>query len=516
MIKSRSLPPWFLGALLLLAANGSAQAGDGTLVRGVRAYVEQHRRDLLGEFIELLAIPNTAKDGADLERNAATISAAMETRGLSPRILRLDGAPPLVVGELRTAGAQTTIAFYAHYDGQPVDPARWSSPPFTPRLRRADGTEVDWRTAGLDPEARLYARSSGDDKVAVFGLIHAVDALRAAGGTPRVNLRFVFEGEEESGSPHLAAYLAKYSELLSPDAWVLCDGPVHPSRRPEVFFGARGTMDLELTVYGANHGLHSGHYGNWAPNPIADLVQLLAGLRDPSGHVLVAGFYDQVRPLSTSERQALAEVPDADAALRHELGLAATEGEGERLVDRIQAPALNLRGIQSGGVGAQASNTIQPEAAASIDFRLVPDQTLEQVREVVEKHLVAHGYFIVHETPDAPTRLAHAHIVKLAWSDGYPAARSPLDTPFATALVASVAAATGQTVVRMPMLGGSIPMYVFQGSRKTPVAGLPIANHDDNQHAADENLRLQNLWDGIVSYAVVFGELDVREGGQPE
>jgi acetylornithine deacetylase/succinyl-diaminopimelate desuccinylase-like protein len=508
MTTTRPLPTCLLGALLLLAASGSASAEDLALARGARDYVEGHQRELLGQFIELLSIPNTARDRADLERNATAIAAAMETRGLEPRILRLDGAAPLVVGDLRAPGAKTTIAFYAHYDGQPVDPARWTSPPFLPRLRGTGGVDLDWHTAPLDPELRVYARSAGDDKAAVFGLVRAIDALRAAGGAPRVNLRFVFEGEEESGSPHLAAYLAKYPDVLSPDAWVLCDGPVHPSRRPEVFFGARGTIALELTVYGPNHGLHSGHYGNWAPNPIADLVHLLAGFRDPQGHVLIEGFYDRVLPLSASERQALAEVPDTDATLRRELGIASTEGDGERLVYRIQAPALNLRGIRSGAVGPQASNTIQAEASASIDFRLVPDQTPERIREIVEEHLRKHGYFIVHEPPDPATRLAHAHIVKLDWSDGYAGARSPLDTAFAKALVAGVTAATSQPVVRMPMLGGSIPMYLFQGPRKTPVVGLPIANHDDNQHAEDENLRLQNLWDGIVTYAVVFGRLE--------
>jgi acetylornithine deacetylase/succinyl-diaminopimelate desuccinylase-like protein len=337
----------------------------------------------------------------------------------------------------------------------------------------------------------------------------ALDALRAAGKRPAVNLRFVFEGEEEAGSPHLAAYLAKYPEVLRPDAWVLCDGPVHQSRRPLLFFGARGITEVELTVYGPIKGLHDGHYGNWAPNPAVRLTHLLDSMRDESGRILIAGFYDDVRPPTPAEAAAIAAVPAVEPDLRREFQIADTEGDGKPLNELLMLPALNVRGLLSGHVGEQASNTLQTEARASIDFRLVPAETPESVAALVERHLVAQGWTIVRETPDAAARREHPKLIKVEWGAGYPPARTSLDLPFSRE-VAGILTTAGYPPVRLPTLGGSIPMYLFQQPNDTPVVGLPIANHDDNQHAADENLRLQNLWDGIEIFAALFRELGGR------
>jgi acetylornithine deacetylase/succinyl-diaminopimelate desuccinylase-like protein len=478
---------------VLLAATIAAQA---------HAWRAAHEHAVLAEFVELLAIPNLAADTPNITRNAAAIRAMFDKRGLSTRFLTVDGAPPIVVADFKVPGAATTIAYYAHYDGQPVDPAQWKSPPWTPVMRDARGNDVDWRTAEtIDPEWRLYARSAGDDKAPIVAMAAALDAMRAANAKPKQNLRFVFEGEEEAGSPHLAAYLAKYPDVLRPDAWVLCDGPVHQSRRMQLFFGARGVVDLELTVYGPIKGLHDGHYGNWVPNPIVKLTHLLDSMRDESGRILIAGFYADVKPPATSELAALRNVPPVESDLRREFAIGATERPS--LNDSLLLPALNVRGIQSGHVGAQASNTIQTEAHASIDFRLVPAETPESVEALVEKHLQAQGYTIVRDVPDAATRMAHPNVVRVQWGPGYPPARTPLDAPLSRA-AAAVMREAGYDPVLLPTLGGSIPMYLFQQPNGTPVIGLPIANHDDNQHAANENLRLQNLWDGIDVYAALF------------
>jgi acetylornithine deacetylase/succinyl-diaminopimelate desuccinylase-like protein len=335
----------------------------------------------------------------------------------------------------------------------------------------------------------------------------ALDALRAAHIPISMNLRFLFEGEEEAGSPHLQAILDKYADLLHTDAWILCDGPVHQSYRMQVYFGARGTTDLDMTVYGPNRGLHSGHYGNWAPNPIVLLTHLVDSMRDPDGRILIPGFYDHVRPLTTEERRALAEVPNSDEDLKKELGLAWTEGGATPLAEEILKPALNLRGILGGHVGTQAANVISSEASASIDFRLVPDQTLESVRKLVEAHISNQGFFIVRDTPDAATRLSHPRIIRLAWGSGYPAARTSMDLPASHAVVAVIQDTLGHPIVKMPGLGGSIPMYLFEGASHTPVIGVPIANYDNNQHSANENIRLQNLWDGIEIFAGLFAGL---------
>jgi acetylornithine deacetylase/succinyl-diaminopimelate desuccinylase-like protein len=254
-------------------------------------------------------------------------------------------------------------------------------------------------------------------------------------------------------------------------------------------------------------GLHSGHYGNWVPNPIVDLTHLIDSMRDTEANILIKDFYSDVAPLTESEKKALSEIPDVDAALKKEFAIGRTEGEGRSLNEQILKPALNLRGISGGRVGATASNTINTEASASIDFRIVPNETPESVREKVERHLAAQGWFVVRDKPDTATRTAHPRVVRAVWGSGYPPSRTSMDEPYAKKATAIVAAAAGGPIVRMPSLGGSIPMYLFARGG-APVIGLPIANHDDNQHAQNENLRLHNLWDGIEVYAALFSCLN--------
>jgi acetylornithine deacetylase/succinyl-diaminopimelate desuccinylase-like protein len=499
------MKPVLIASLLLITA--SAFADPGAVAQRAQAWRAKHEREILAEFADLLSIPNLANDAPNIQRNANAVRALCEKRGLAAKLLTLEGAPPLVVANLATPNAKRTIAFYAHYDGQPVDASQWKSEPWKPVMRDKDGKDVDWRSAKtIDPEWRLFARSSGDDKAPIMAMLAALDALRDQGLKPSVNLRFVFEGEEEAGSPHLADYLKNFATELSADAWLFCDGPVHQSRRMELVFGARGTLGLDLTVYGPIKGLHDGHYGNWVPNPIVRLTHLIDSMRDENGRILIKGFYDDVRPPSSAEKEALAKIPDVEADLRREFQIAGTEGNGKKLNELLLLPGLNLRGIEAGHVGAQASNTIPTEARASIDFRLVPNETPDSIKPLVEHHLEAQSYKIVRQTPDAAARLATAKIVKVEWGSGYPASRTPLDLPFSREL-STIMTATGHDPVLLPTAGGSLPMDLFQHGNNTPVIAFPIANHDDNQHAANENLRLQNLWDGLEVFAAFFSGL---------
>jgi acetylornithine deacetylase/succinyl-diaminopimelate desuccinylase-like protein len=497
-------------------AGGAVAVGGGAAYRLrklVRAYRLRHDKEIVGELAAFSALRNVAHDRsgtADMAANADALAAMLRRRGIASRRLEVDGSPPAVYGELRAAGARRTLVFYAHYDGQPADPAEWQ--PWQPVLRTGplpEGKTVDLASAPspLPGEWRLFARAASDDKGPIVGMLAALDALRSAGVAPSVNLKFFFEGEEEAGSPHLAAILARYRELLAADAWILCDGPVHQSRQFQVVFGARGVTALELTVYGPVRALHSGHYGNWAPNPAALLAQVLAGMRGPGGEILIQGFARDVRPLGVSERRAAAALPPVEDELKRELGLGWTEGGGERLQELVMRPALNVRGLRAGQVGGQASNAIPTEATASLDFRLVPDQTPEGVRRQVEEHLRRLGFWIVHGEPDAATRLAHGRVARLDWDEGYPGARTAMDLPVSRAVVQAVGEGLGRPVLEVPMLGGSIPIHLFAGILKVPVIVVPTVNHDNSQHAADENLRLQNLWDGIEVFAALFARL---------
>jgi len=266
-------------------------------------------------------------------------------------------------------------------------------------------------------------------------------------------------------------------------------------------------MGLEATVYGPMRPLHSGHYGNWAPNPAVELTHLIAGLRDTEGRILIPGFYDNVRPITDDERKAIAALPEVETALKNELGLGRSEGGDAHLQERVMLPALNLRGLRAAEVGEGAANAIPTEALASIDFRLVPDQTPERVRQLVEDHLRRQGWHVVAEAPDRETRLAHPRVVRLEWEGGYPPARTDMDLPASRAVAAAIEESLGGPVLRLPILGGSVPMYLFAEAVHVPIIGVPIVNHDNNQHGNDENLRLQNLWDGIEVFGVLMARL---------
>jgi acetylornithine deacetylase/succinyl-diaminopimelate desuccinylase-like protein len=319
-----------------------------------------------------------------------------------------------------------------------------------------------------------------------------------------VNIKVVWEGEEESNSTHLAEILKAHAADLRADLWLIGDGPLHQSRTPTLYFGARGSLGLEATIYGPLHALHDRHYGNWVPNPAAMAAQFIAQMRGPDGAILIPGFSDDVKPLTDAERAAIARLPPVEEDLKREFGIGGTE-TNDGLTASTMRPALNIRGLRSGQVGAEAANAIPVDATVSIDFRLVPGQTPQAVRAKVESFLKAKGWTVVTETPDAATRLAHAGIVKLAWGDGYPALRSDMTSPAARAVIA---ASGGTSVTVLPMMGASVPIYLFDDIFHAPLIGLPIGNHDNNQHAANENIRLRNLWDGIAVYAAMMGDLD--------
>jgi acetylornithine deacetylase/succinyl-diaminopimelate desuccinylase-like protein len=504
------------GGILALALTAQAAAGaDPMKLRDqVRAWRTAHEKEVVGELSGLLALRNVASDRADIQRNADHLLEMLRRRGFQARILTAGEAPPAVYGELPAPGAKHTVVFYAHYDGQPADPEDWGADPWKPVLRTGapgpDTKDVDLASAPapLNPEYRLYARSASDDKGPIVAMLAALDALKAAGVKPAINVKIFLEGEEEDGSEHLTDILEAHLDTLQADAWILADGPVHQTREMQVVYGARGVMGLEITTYGPARALHSGHYGNWAPNPAALLVELLAGLRGPNGEIRIAGFQDDLRPLTESEKAASAAMPPVEDALRQELAVGWTEGGDARLQDRIMLPALNIRGLQCAQVGKGARNAIPTEATASIDFRLVPDQTPEKVRERTEAHVRSLGFHVVNDTPDLETRRAHPKVARLHWDEGYAAARTSMDLPVSRAVAKTVQAIQEGPLIQVPMLGGSVPMTMFTETLKVPVIVVPIVNHDNNQHAAHENLRLQNLWDGIEVFAALFAGLD--------
>jgi len=490
---------------------GTARAAD--LNARVDSYRILHESAIVGQLDELARLKSVAADPAGISATADRLQKLLTERGFEARQLSAGaGTPPVVLGVLKTAGAKRTVIFYAHYDGQPVTPSQWSSDPFVPVMRSSalnTGERViEWQNirTPFEPEWRLFGRAVCDDKASIVAFLAAFDALKAGGVAPSVNVKVLWEGEEEVGSPHLAEVLRNNRAALAADLILIGDGPVHQSRRPTIYFGARGIIGLEATLYGPVRALHDGHYGNWVPNPAAMAATLIAQMRDENGRILIPGFADGVRALTPDEQIAVRNLPAIDDGLKREFGIGRSESN-ENLAASLMRPALNIRGIRAGQVGESAANAIPTTAMISFDFRLVPDQSPTAVRAAVERFFQASGWTIVANEPDLATRLGTPRLVRLQWEAGYPAFRADLSAPAGKAVIAAASKATSATVVVLPMMGSSVPLYVFAEVLQAPVIGLPIFNHDNSQHAANENLRLRNLWDGIDTYAAMLAEL---------
>ncbi|MGH7725611.1 MAG: M20/M25/M40 family metallo-hydrolase [Candidatus Eiseniibacteriota bacterium] len=495
--------------VVAFCSSAHADSTKDAAVSAARKWRIANERQILNEHVELVRIQNVSKDTLNIRRNAEYLLTVLEKRGVKARLLEVPGAPPLVYGELLTPGATSTYVFYAHYDGQPVDPKEWASLPFEPTLRTArldkGGTVLPLASTGpLDPEWRLYARAVSDDKGPITAMMAALDALRSAGIKPRANLKFVFDGEEEVGSPNLDRLLKAHRDLLRGDLWIIGDGPEHPSGRPTVSFGVRGVQGVEITVYGASRELHSGHYGNWAPNPAMMLSRLLASMKDADGRVLIAGFYDDVTPLTKSERAAIDAIPNDDAERKHDLSLSRTDGGGKRLAEMITVPALNVRGLSSGKVGEEAANAIPTTATASIDIRLVKAMDGARTVSALIRHVEKEGYFVKPDEPGPDVLRAHPKVARITVeTGGYNAVRTPMELPVAQRLVRALEGIRGPLVLQ-PTMGGSLPLAVIEEIVGAPTITVPTVNSDNNQHAKNENLRLGNLWTGIETMAALF------------
>ncbi len=497
-----------LTAILTTPARGEVDTATPTEVRkAVSAYRSVNELAVINEFKALLSIPNVASDIPAIDRNAEYLTAQLKKRGFKVELLRAKpGTPSSVFAELAAPGAKRSLTFYAHFDGQPATQTGWRSQPWTPVVRKG----ADARTAvdvqpGEKPadDWRIYARSASDDKGPIQALFTSLDALKAAGKPLNVNLKVMLEGEEEAGSNNLQAILDANRAKLRSDVMVLADGPRHQSGRVQVFLGARGVMGLDVTVYGPSRPLHSGHYGNWAPNAGVMISHLLASLRDEQGNVLVDGFYDRLDKMSPEMQQLLNKLPPVEKELIDELAIGRTEFAG-RLGDAISRPALNVTGIRIGDVGVNGANVILPSAQATIDFRLAPGQQMERVRDQVEAHLRRQGWHLVTSDPAPDVRRAHPKVAKVEWSFSYPGYRADLASPASRKIVDIVSEMSPDEPVIYPMLGGSIPIALFAHTLDMPVIGVSIVNYDNNQHGANENLRLADFWDGVAIYAALL------------
>jgi acetylornithine deacetylase/succinyl-diaminopimelate desuccinylase-like protein len=457
----------------------------------------------LHELMEILSIPNVAADTANIRRNAEWLQAAFEARGFDARILPTDGNP-LVWAERRWPGNDRTVLFYAHFDGQPVDPSRWDQPdPFVPVLKEPtpDGS---FRTIPLarlegeiDPDWRIFARSASDDTSPIVMLLRAIDALEREAIQPTSDIRVILDGEEEAGSPSLPEAIRRYRELLEADAMLIIDGPRHPSDAPTMRFGARGILDLTLVTYGPARPQHSGHFGNWAPNPARRLAHLLASMSDDWGRVTIPGFYDGIE-IPDEIRPFLDAVPDDEAGLMRDLAFAAPDSVGRSLQEALQYPSLNVRGMASGWVGPDVRTIVPDSAVAEIDVRLVVESDGARLLELIKGHIRHQGFHLVEgRGATLEERRRHPRVASVRSELSYPAYRTEMTHPALGWVREAVDRAFEQDAVFVRTSGGTVPISPFVTQLGLPAAGIPTVNPDNNQHSPNENLRVGHFTEGI-------------------
>ncbi|MEE8301559.1 MAG: M20/M25/M40 family metallo-hydrolase, partial [Candidatus Tectomicrobia bacterium] len=332
-----------------------------------QTYIQTHSRTFIEGLLPLLSQPSVSHEAADVRRCATLLHDRLQQEGVHAEVMET-GGNPVVYGEIEGERDDVTVVLYNHYDVKPVEPlAAWHSEPFTPTFRRGrveDGASLvaDWRA--LSDEELLtclvYARGSGDDKGPLHSNIMALRTMRAVAGKPPCRLKFLFDGEEEIGSPHLPAFLRLHRDRFQGNVMIIADGPMHPSGRPTISLGVRGVMMLEVRLQTANQILHSGHYGNAAPNAAWELVQLLATMRDTGGNCLVPDFYSDATPPTSDEQHLLANIPFDDDGMRAFLGIEDWEGPSDlSFYDKtLFRPTFNVNGLHAGNVGASRSTVI--------------------------------------------------------------------------------------------------------------------------------------------------------------
>ena len=509
------------GCLALLAGILSPALAAAQLTPPrIEQLVAERQDSAFALYRELLTFPNDANRPADILRLTEWLEAEFGRRGFRTERLAMPGSDAILAAR-SAPGAARTVLIYLQADGQPVDPSRWhQESPWTPTLkaRRAGATGVDgdpkeWETLlwerlyqSPDPEWRMFARSASDSKGPVAQFLAALDVLRAAGVRPAWNMKVIVDTEEELGSPHLPAAVQRYRDRLAADMLIIFDGPPHSSGEPTLVFGARGIAELTLTTFGPLVAQHSGHWGNYVPNPAQRLARVLASMKDDEGRSTIPGFYDGIT-IDAPTRAILDAVPDDIPAIHRRMGIAAADGVARTPEEAVQYPSLNVRGLQAGWVGEDARTIIPPTAVAELDLRLVPETDAERLIALIREHIERQGYHIVSgRAPTAQERAAYPKLIRVDTRISYGAFRTPFDSPPGVWLTRAFQRLFGAPPIRLRMAGGSVPISPFVTTFGLPAVLVPTVNPDNNQHSPNENLRVLDFLRGIRIITAVLAE----------
>lgn len=454
---------------------------------------------------EILSMPNDSNIPEQLVANVAWCKENLENREWTTKQLETSSSP-LLLGQKYVPNAQKTVLFYFHIDGQPVDRKKWDQEdPYKPVLKKMNA-QGKWEQIPMssldesyDADWRIFARSASDDKGPFAMFLTAWDAMVAQGMMPNYNVKVILDFEEEIGSPNLGAAVNKYKEDLKADMMLIMDGPRHLSNMPTISFGARGISQITLTTYGPRAAQHSGHYGNYAPNPAFRMSQLLASMKDDEGRVTIPGYYDGIN-LTQVEKDILAQVPDDENEIKRKIGIGTTDKVGNTYQESLQYPSLNIRGLSSGWVGDEVRTIVPADATAEIDIRLVPESDPERLFALIRKHIEDQGYHILDAEPTDEERVQYPKLIKWEGSISYQAFRTPFDSEPGIWLNKAYVRAFGEDPIRKRISGGSLPIAPFvEALDNIPAVTVTTVNSDNNQHGPNENIRLGNYKEGILT-----------------
>ncbi len=461
-------------------------------------------RHSIDELRDFVSIPNDALEHADINRNITWLTRKFNERGFNTSVLPTTGES-LFFAALPMDDEKPTVLFYMHFDGQSVDGSKWEQPnPYEVVLKAREGEA--WKTQSfadlkedINYDWRLFGRSTSDDKGPIVMFLNAIDLLKKNAKHIPFNVKVILDGEEEKSSKPLPEAVKQYHELLEADFLIINDGPVHSSGNPTVVYGCRGITSLSLTTYGPINPQHSGHYGNYAPNPAFQLAQVLASMKNGEGKVLIEGYYDGIK-LNEAEMQILQSVPDDAAAINAQLTIKSPEKVGGFYQEALQYPSLNIRGLSSAWVGEKARTIIPESATAELDLRLVPETDGNRLKDLVKKHIKNQGFFITDTIPSRSERMSHDKIMTVMEGSVTAAFRTDLNNRYGQFLVHTLKNIFEEEVVQIRIMGGTVPIAPFINELRIPAFIVPMVNPDNNQHSPNENLKIGQIAYGIKAF----------------
>ena len=464
----------------------------------------------VNDLIEFIAIPNFGLNKSDIQKNIDWLDQEFQQRDFKTKILETSGNP-LFFAELIKDNSSPTILFYMHLDGQAVDNSKWDQTnPYQAVIKMEQ--EGKWeevmpsdKMPAIDPEWRIFGRSASDDKGPIIAFLNSLDELKAKGKKPVFNVKVILDAEEELGSKPLADAVKIHKETLAADALIINDGPVHISGKPTMNFGCRGITTINFTIYGPAKPQHSGHYGNYAPNPIFRMAKLLSSMKDDEGRVLIEGYYDGIN-LDEATKKILAAVPDDANTIHRLLQIKEPERVGQNYQESLQYPSFNARGISSGWVGAQARTIVPDNATVAIDIRLVPESDPEKLIAAIKKHIENEGYYIVDHEPTLEERLKYPKILYFFKGGVTLPFRTDMNAPLGKWLEKVIRNEFEEDPVKVRIMGGTVPIAAFINELNIPAVIVPMVNPDNNQHSPNENLRVGHLQYAIQLFEAILGD----------